>query len=293
MTMLDTTDGAKVFSSADLTPAQYHREFPDYISRSTAHQIYRHGGLGQMLLDEGIPLFTGNAGTSKGSQFDYLWEQRATRNCRIDQLFVMPPASVLTSNGQRRGKAYDEWKAEVAASGQQEASAEDISRMHLMWRACELNQAAMDLLDETTDCQRSVFWTDRRGHKRKALWDGATRELVYDVKTTSSPIGELAKSFLSFGYFWQAGWYSDSAYATGYLPFRMPFICVQTVPPYHCKVVLCPDQMVDEARDQIDRTLDAIALRRETGEYLPEGYGEVCELECPGWMWKQEVYGDE
>jgi hypothetical protein len=246
-----------------------------------------------MLLDEGVRLFTGNAGTSKGSQFDYLWEMRAARNARLSDLFVTPPASVLTSNGQRRGKAYEEWSAEQAAAGRQEASEEDLTRMRLMWRACEMNETAMELLGDTIATQQAVFWTDNRGHRRKSLYDGRTPSLVYDVKTTSSDMRDVAKSFLNFGYFWQAAWYTDSAYAIGYSQFRMPFIVVQTVPPYLCQAFVCPDEMVDEARYQIDQTLDAIAIRRDTGEYLPEGYGDLKELECPAWMWKQEVFTDE
>jgi len=154
------------------------------------------------------------------------------------------------------------------------------------------NSSAVELLEITTDLQQSVFFEHKDGHLLKARYDGAiSGDLIYDVKTTSSSWSELAKSFLNFGYFWQAAWYTDSAYAIGYDEFRMPFIVVQTVPPYECQVFYCPDEMVQAARSQIADTLRIIELRRESGEYLPEDYGEVKTLECPAWMWKQEVYG--
>ena len=72
----------------------------------------------------------------------------------------------------------------------------------------------------------------------------------------------------------------------------MPFVVVQTVPPYECRVFVMPTELVDAARAQIDQTLDAIRLRRETGEYLSADYGEEQEMSFPAWVWKKEVYGE-
>jgi len=289
---LDLEAAPHSFDADTLSNEDYHRQFPDWISRSTAHQIYRYGGMGQLLLDRGVRLFTGNNATTLGSKFDLLWEMRFQGKA-INEVFSVPPASVLSSSGQRRGKPYEQWRDDLKASGGEECSAEDYDRLSLMWEATENNDRAMELLSETTDCQRSVFWIDKAGHKRRARWDGATKELVYDVKTTSSTWEDLAKSFLNYGYFWQASWYGESARAVGYGPFRMPFICVQTVPPYECRVVVPPEEFVDAAWHQIEQTLNLIVLRRETGAYLSEDYGDEQELSCPAWMWRQEVYGND
>jgi hypothetical protein len=290
MSILDTLENPTVFSAADLSNDEYHRR-TDYISRSYAHQIYRHGGCGQALLESGVSLFSGNAGTSFGTLFDELWDIVISGK-KIEDLFCLAPESVLSASGQRRGKAFDEWKAEMAAGGKREISRADLEKLRLMLRGVQANTAITDLIDATVETQKSVFWTDAHGHRRRARLDGNTPSLVYDVKTTSSTWPELAKSFLNFGYFWQAHWYVESAMELGYERHRMPFICVQTIPPYEAQVFLPPVELVDAAGEQIKRTLDQIALRRETGEYLPADYSEIKELPVPGWMITKEVKGE-
>lgn len=288
MDTLDVSAGAQVFDSETMSPGQYF-SIAEFLSRSYVHQIFRHGGKGQMLLDRGDKIFSGNRGTEVGSLMDAAWEAVvAGKDWR--SLFVEPPREVLAKDGSRRGQPYKDWKASLPP-GAMELSSDDRRRLELMWEAVRSHRRATELLESTTACQRSVFWADRSGHKRKALWDGCNSELVYDLKTTSSDITDIGKSFINFGYAWQAAWYSDSAYEVGYEPFSMPFVVVQTVPPYHCKVVRIPDEFVDQARDQIARTLDLIALRRETGEYLSEEYGEEEELKMPAWAYK-ELYAD-
>lgn len=287
----DTTSVPLVYESHELGNSEYH-SMVEWISRSYAHQVYRYGGTGQKLLEDGVSLFGGSSATTLGSDFDELWEVQASGR-DIDDLFAVAPQEVLSAAGQRRGKAFDEWKAEQAKGGKREVSRETYDKLLLMWSSVLANDRAMELLRTTVSCQKSVFWTDRNGHKRRARWDGECPGLVYDVKTTSSSWADLAKSFLNYGYFWQAKWYQDSAYQIGFDAFRMPFVCVQTVPPYECRVWLPPVELVNAAGEQIDRTLDQIALRRETGEYLPADYGREAELVVPAWMWKQEVFNEQ
>ena len=285
--MIDTSKAPVAFSRREMTNETYHGE-RDHASRSTAHQIYRYGGRGQWLIEQGRKLVSMNSGLKIGSWFDAYWEARALGE-DVAALFVSPPADVLAADGSKRGKAYTDWaKSQTGMIVTQD----DISLLELMWDGVEKNERAVYLLHETSDTQRSVFWTDSNGHKRKARFDGQTTELVYDVKTTSSPWEVVHKSFIDYGYIWQAAWYTDAAYQIGYEPFRMPFVVVQTVPPYECRVFVMPTELVDAARAQIDQTLDAIRLRRETGEYLSADYGEEQEMKFPGWVWTKEVYGE-
>ncbi len=283
--VIDSSKGPVSLSSRELPNEVYHGE-RDHISRSTAHQIYRYGGRGQWLLEQGRKLVSMNSGLKIGSWFDAYWEARALGRDTAE-LFVTPPDDVLAADGSRRGKAYTDWaKSQTGMI----VTKDDIELLSIMWDGVEKCEAAVYLLHETSDCQRSVFWVDKAGHKRKARFDGQTSSLVYDVKTTSSPWDIVYKSFLDYGYLWQAGWYSDAAYQIDYEPFRMPFVVVQTVPPYECRVFVMPNEMVDAAREQIASTLDAMRLRKETGEYLPADYGVEQEMVFPGWVWKKEVY---
>jgi hypothetical protein len=97
MSILDTLENPTVFSAADLSNDEYHRR-TDYISRSYAHQIYRHGGMRPSPAGVwGVP-FLGNAGTSFGTLFDELWDIVISGK-KIEDLFCLAPESV--SVGQR------------------------------------------------------------------------------------------------------------------------------------------------------------------------------------------------
>lgn len=284
---IDSSGSPQTFGRLDLTNEQYHGE-KGHVSRSYAHQIYRYGGVGQKLLEQGVKLVGMNSGLKTGSLFDAYWEAKALGE-DTSKLFVVAPPEVLAADGSRRGKAYTDW---VKNQSGQIVTQADLDLLALMWAGVEACDRAMELLANTSDTQRSVFWHDRNGHARKARFDGQTSELVYDVKTTSSQWDQVYKSFLDYGYVWQSGWYQDAAYQIEYEPFRMPFVVVQTVPPYECAVFVLPSEFIDAARDQIDRTLDAIRLRRETGEYFPADYGVEKEMVFPGWAWTKEVYGN-
>lgn len=283
--VVDSSNGPVSLSRRELSNESYHGE-RDHKSRSYAHQIFRYGGRGQWLLEQGRKLVAMNSGLKIGSWFDAYWEARALGE-DTSKLFVVAPKDVLAADGSRRGKAYTDWaKSQTGVI----VTEEDIELLTLMWMGVEACESAVYYLHETSDTQRSVFWVDRNGHKRKARFDGQTSQKVYDVKTTSSQWDQVYKSFLDYGYIWQAAWYSDAAYQIGYEPFAMPFIVVQTVAPFETRVFTMPTEMVDAAREQIDQTLDAIRLRQETGEYLPADYGIETEMKFPGWVWKKEVY---
>lgn len=285
--VIDSSKGPVSLSRRELTNDAYHGE-KQHASRSTVHQIYRYGGRGQWLLEQGRKLVSMNSGLKIGSWFDAYWEAKALGD-DVSKLFVCAPSDVLAADGSRRGKAYTDW---AKAQEGMIVTQDDIDLLELMWSGVEACEAAVYYLHETSDTQRSVFWVDRNGHKRKSRFDGQTASLIYDVKTTSSQWDVVYKSFIDYGYLWQAGWYSDAAYQIGYEPFNMPFIVVQTVPPYETRVFTMPSDMVDAARTQIDQTLDAIRLRKETGEYLPADYGVEQEMVFPAWVWKKEVYSE-
>ena len=285
--VVDSSKGPVSLSRRELDNETYHGE-KDHKSRSGVHQIFRYGGRGQWLLENGHKLVGMNTGLKIGSWFDAYWEAKALGE-DTSKLFVVAPRDVLAADGSRRGKAYTDWaKAQTGMIVTQD----DIDLLTLMWMGVEACESAVYYLHETSDTQRSVFWVDSNGHKRKARFDGQTSEKIYDVKTTSSQWDQVYKSFIDYGYVWQAAWYTDAAYQIGYEPFAMPFVVIQTVPPYETKVFTMPSEMVDAARAQIDQTLDAIRLRKETGEYLPADYGVETEMQFPAWVWKKEVYSD-
>lgn len=250
-----------------------------HLTRSYAHSVLRYGGLGQEMLDNGEPLFTGNAGTEFGSLVDRAIPATICGH-DLESLFAVPPDDVL-SNGARRGKEYLSWKAELG--DRLEISGPDWYRLTKIVGNAWKHPAVREILENTDDCQAALRWTDDAGHKRKALIDGVTKGFLWDWKTTSSSWKDLFRSCLDFGYVWQDAWYEDGAIACGWEPHRMRFIFAQTARPFAVRVYTLPEDLVRKAREQIRVTLDQIALRRELGLYRGPEDEEVLELDFPAW----------
>lgn len=276
--MIDSSNGVVTFT--DMTNDVYHSE-PDHTSRSTAHR-YRgpRGGRAQRYAASGKSLFGGNKSTDFGSLVDGAFEAECRGVDWRSRCAVAPP-SVLTSNGQRRGKAYEEWKASLPVEAV-ECGEQDFVKVGDIIAAIREHKAANDLIEATTSNQFSVFRTDEDGHRVKARADGVTPQLWYDLKTTSSEWRDMEFSFSRFGYDWQAAWYTDSAIAAGWEPFTFKFIVVQAFPPFDVTVYTLPDWVLDRARQEIKETLAEMRRRVETGLYIDPSYHEVVELQFRG-----------
>jgi hypothetical protein len=132
-----------------------------------------------------------------------------------------------------------------------------------------------------------VFF-ELNGHRCKVRPDGCTPTLWWDLKTTSSPWDKLFRSVGDFGYADQEWLYVQGAMATGMPAFRMPFVFVQTVPPFRCRVRTIPVEMVEEAGRRLTRVMEEIRLRRETGIYKPADADEITDIVFPAWASKRE-----
>lgn len=274
-TSIDTSSGPVV--SENMSNAAYHGE-REHISRSTAHR-YRGvlGGRAQRFAEVyRKSLFSGNAATGFGTIVDAAVECEM-RGVDWRSHVVVPPESVLASDGSRRGKPYQDWKRTLPVDSH-ECSHADFGKVEDMIASIREHEAANELLEAATHSQLSVFWTDADGHKLKARADGCTNECWFDLKTTSSEWRDLKYSFRRFGYDWQASWYSQAAEVAGWKPFTFKFIVVQTFAPYDVKVLTLTEDAVSQAAIEIRETLDTIRRRRESGIYVPAEYHAVEEL---------------
>jgi len=258
----------------------------DFLSRSFLHSVAKYGGEAQRWMDQGYPLFTGNAATTHGSNFDAL-VMAVAEGKKFSDIVQVPPPDVLASNGSRRGKAYEDWRDKAKAKGIIDVNAEDAWKLEQMLNHLLENPAAKRLVDETTETQVSVFF-EVNGHRCKVRPDGCTPTLWWDLKSTSSTWDRLYRSVFDFGYAEQQWLYTEAAKAIGYDDFRMPFVFVQTMPPFACHVFYLPQELVNEAGLRMLRVMEEVRLRRETGVYEPADAGEITELQIPKWALKQE-----
>jgi hypothetical protein len=274
---LDSTNGKLL--DQDAIDAAY-RVDDGYLTRSFAHSVFKGGGLAQEALDNGERLFSGNAGTDFGSMVDRAIPM-VVAGVRLEDRYVIPPDEVL-SNGARRGKAYTDWKEQN--QGRMEVSAGDWWKLNRIVENTLKNRRAREILEATKDMQATFRHEDSHGHKRKALADGVTEGFLWDYKTTSSDWNDLWRSCDLYGYLWQAAWYVDAAVACGWDYHQLRFIFAQTHKPHRVRVLTLPEELVEEAREQIRVTLDQIRLRRQLGEYRTPEDDEETELEFPAFF---------
>lgn len=251
-----------------------------HLSRSYAHSVFKGGALAQEALDNGEQLFSGNAGTDFGTIVDRAVPM-VVAGVALESRFAVVPEEVL-SNGARRGKAYTDWVADNA--DKTVLTAQDDWRLRRILQNVSRHRDAAAILEATTDMQAALRHVDAAGHKRKALTDGVTPEFIWDFKTTSSDWKQLWRSCVDYGYLWQAAWYVDAAMACGWDHHSLKFVFAQTFKPHAVRVYTFPEELVEQAREQIKVTLDQIRLRRELGVYRGPEDDEELELEFPAFL---------
>lgn len=252
------------------------------LSRSFISSCMDGGGEAQKYQDEGFSLFSGNSATTLGSQFDAL-VMGVIAGKGLGEQVAIPPAEVLGKNGARSTKDYKEWLAKQ--TDKIPCSEEEYWKFQRMLAALQSHAYGWSVIEDTVATQNSYFATVF-GHAVKVRPDGETESLWWDLKTTSAPKSQLARSVKQFHYGEQQWLYCAVAEEFGMPPFRMPFIFVSTVPPFWCEVFLLPQDYVAECGERMKNAMDLIRLRRETGEYLPLDHGTVKELEIPEWVRK-------
>lgn len=252
-------------------------------SRSYLHTVAKYGGEVQLWLDKGYTFFGGNSATSKGSDFDAI-VMGILEGKAFEELVAVPPEDVLGKNGARTTTAYKEWAAQQTGIC---VSADQEWQYRRMVEAMLGNEACHGLMTATTETQVSVFF-QAYDHYLKVRPDACTPTLWWDLKTTSAPWDRLFRSALDYGYAEQAWLYTEGAKAIGYSEFRMPFVFVQTMPPFGCRVFYLPTEVVQEAGQRLIGVMEDVRLRRSTGMYMPADSGEIGELEVPQWARNRE-----
>ena len=257
----------------------------DFDSRSFLCTVAKYGGEAQQWMDEGHSFWGGNSATSKGSDFDSIITG-ILGGSKFDDMVVTPPDDVLGANGSKSTKAYKEWAAQQTGIICTPDQRWQYSKMLDSMRA---NKAANDLMEQTVETQVSVFF-EIDGHPLKTRPDACCPELWWDLKTTSQPWEKLFFSARDYGYYEQEWLYVESAKAIGLPHHRMPFVFVQTMPTYGCKVFRLPEELVEAAGRRMLNTMEEVRLRRSTGLYRPADADEITELVVPAWAKKEEEY---
>ena len=183
-------------------------------------------------------------------------------------------------------KAQDKIAEELDAAGKTVAVTEKLAH-ELIAIEDNLNEntAAKELLDDAIAHEVSCIWKRHDGHHLRCRFDMVTADGIgVDFKTTSTSriLNDFWKSCITFNYAMSSAIYQEGGRVCGITdggPLR--FVVISTVAPFECQVVEIPVSMVDRESKRLGGILDEIKRRTETNDWLPDGYGSVCELWFP------------
>jgi hypothetical protein len=234
-----------------------------------------------------------------------LWTFKQTDNMRLGTvlhgihlehkpLLVVPP-DVLTSNGQRRGKKWEEW--EQAHQGQFYLLAADAGVVEVMGAALMGDETVRRIIESDGPNELSLFWDDEEtGLPLRArldmLREGAGGMMIADLKSTTINVAdphEVASHIMKFGYHQQDALYCDGArICLGRQPEMFAFIFVRSEPPFNCCLwVMNPNDVALGGRRN-RKALRDLKHRLDTGDWLNDRAGQVNYVELPRWAFTDD-----
>jgi len=229
----------------------------------------------------------------------------------VAEYFVeIPETGVLTSNGQRRGKAWDAFEEANAGKTLLKAAAFETAR--LVVEKIKLHPFWLQLCDKGFVTQRECYWTDpTTGLPCKALIDifprmPVSNNWLADLKTTENmdtfeaerfqmfrdakidDDGILrSKTVLDFGYHAQAAWYCRGASIANECTINRFFLLVAEVkPPYRVKAFKIADEAMLLGQMFVDKAMDGLADRLLKNDFSELGENEVVTISVPDWAFK-------
>lgn len=202
--------------------------------------------------------FTGSDATQLGTMVHLLLqgEEHYAKRC------VLAPADCFTASGARSKSKDSAWQFDrIAAAGQIAMSPAEDAEVRFLVDQVKANPVALRLM---TGAKAEV--TGRLRDPHTGLLMQVRFDLLHDgwfcdYKTTSAPLAKFKWSVRDFQLHVQAALYD--AVHVGVTGKRVPFhwIIQSTVWPFECRVVSCPQSLLDLGMSEVDRALTGIAAK--------------------------------
>ena len=229
--------------------------------------------------------------TSDAMDFGSLVHAVVLQPHKIAEEFVCIPSSVLTSNGQRRGKAWEQFVEDNP--GKHMMFAEDFDRA-LVIQSKVLEHPFYDLvMDWTEHVEIPIAWTDEQtGVLCKGIPDIVCKnEWVIDIKTTNDLTGFIqgkekltSTKIADFGYHLQGAFYLGGASACYGRQFtRFALIVVETRQPYRVYAMEIDEQSLFAGRMQVTQLLEEYQRRMKHDDWSEEGEKSLLQVSIPSW----------
>ena len=207
------------------------------------------------------------------------------------------PSTALTSNGQRRGKAWEAWCDEHPDNPG--VLPKEAGRIQAMTDSGMADPVVRSLIEAEGEVEHTIVWTDeetglplRARLDKLARFDGGYQ--IGDIKATSIDVTserEVAAKIFSMGYHQQAAHYWDAAAMLYGPPLQFVFLFVRNKPPFNAVAWTLPELDLDLGRRHNRVALLELKHRLETGDWHGSRFGKLNTVSLPKWAWTDDPLG--
>ena len=204
-----------------------------------------------------------------------------------DAIEIIPP-EVLTSNGARRGKAWEAYR-DANADKQLVTEKEYLDKHYGLERAVQNvseHRYATSLLADVEWSVR-IEWDNGSGFQMKGELDclNADKAYVVDVKTATDNSPEVfQRDAIKWGYDIQAAAYLEAASILLDADLRWFWVVVQNKAPWKVEVYQAIYEVLEYGRDRLVERQEWFDRCRETDTWRSPTLGEIVELNLPNYL---------
>jgi hypothetical protein len=203
---------------------------------------------------------------------------------------VAPSCDRRTKEGKATWQAF----RESIPEGAQGVKAEEYEQAGNIAAALLSNRVVRQLLEIAGQTEHPMFWTDEitglpcRGKLDRLCGDAG---LILDIKTTQESTPDaFVRSIVNLGYDCQAAWYCEGhRRLTGQKP-DFVFIAVQTSEPYEVGLFDLTPEDLRRAKEQNERTMDALAFCMSNDEWEARHEREIVTISLPKYAQFRDQY---
>jgi len=202
----------------------------------------------------------------------------------IHQFVLEPetvPDTVVTWADPKRGKAWVAFQEDN--QDRTVVTADEFTTLIEINRAVNDNKTARDLLIKTEHevvCQ----WQDSACGASKAKVDGLSPDLLVELKTTKTSLGQFLKTAFNMNYHIQLGWYWHGAtlrYEKKHVPTYV--IAVEQKPPHDVAVYRVPEPILKDGYAQAKEIACRYRIACQLENWPGIAEDEVLEYSLPSW----------
>jgi hypothetical protein len=199
-------------------------------------------------------------------------------------LTCIPPA-VLNKDGDRKGKAYEQFAADNA--GKTLLKPHEFEPYQMILAAASEHPMAWALAEaELVEC--NIRWTDAdTGLLLRSRLDRLhiARGLIVDIKTTTATDEQsFSNEVARYGYHRQAAFYQQAAFELTADLHPFVFCAIRKTRPYTVRFYDLSESFIQRGEDEIRAGLRRLKECQDSGNWIPPAYGEIQTISEPKWL---------